>query len=357
MPNSLQNSTHDLALRAKKSTLAQNSTQIQPQSPNLLPKTQNMTQNQAQSVNLTQIPHTPVLLNEVLQAFKDIESGVIIDATLGFGGHSEAILKAHEGVKLIGCEQDIEALNFARTRLAPFADRTEFHHLNFAELLPRLDMTGIKGVLADIGVSSWQIDSDKRGFSIHSNALDMRMNAQNELSAFEIVNFYPQNEIERIFRDFGELKNAPFLAQKICEFRAKRQISSAKELAQILGTQKVKGRKGVCPAILGFQALRIAVNDELGALQKLLNALQIAKPSACVVAIISFHSLEDRLVKNAFKQWAKSCICDEFAFQCTCQNNHNLGKILSKKALVPSSAECKANSRAASAKMRVFRFD
>lgn len=312
--------------------------------------------NSAQNLNLWQIPHTPVLLNEVLEAFKDIENGVIVDTTLGFGGHSEELLKAHKDIKLVGCEQDIEALNFAKKRLAPFADRTEFHHLNFAELLPKLDTANIKGVLADIGVSSWQIDSDKRGFSVHSNTLDMRMNQQNALSAFEIVNSYPQNEIERIFRDFGELKDAHFLAQKICEFRAKKPISSAKELASILGTKTIKGRKGVSRAILGFQALRIAVNDELGALQKLLNDLEKAKPKDCVVAIISFHSLEDRLVKNAFKQWAKACICDEFALQCTCQNNHNLGKILTKKALTPSAQECEANSRAKCAKMRVFRF-
>lgn len=313
--------------------------------------------NSAQSLNLGQIPHTPVLLNEVLEAFGGIENGVIVDATLGFGGHSEAILKAHKHIKLVGCEQDAEALSFAKKRLAPFADRTEFFHLNFAELLPKLDMTKIKGVLVDIGVSSWQLDSDKRGFSINSSTLDMRMNQQNALSAFEIVNCYPQDEIERIFRDFGELKEAHFLAQKICEFRAKKQISSAKELAGILGTQRIKGRKGVSKAILGFQALRIAVNDELGALQKLLNALQTAKPKGCVVAIISFHSLEDRLIKNAFKQWAKSCICDEFALQCTCQNNHNLGKILTKKVLTPSAQECEANSRSKCAKMRVFRFD
>lgn len=313
--------------------------------------------NSAQSLNLGQIPHTPVLLNEILEAFRDIENGVIVDATLGFGGHSEAILKAHKHIKLVGCEQDAEALSFAKKRFAPFSDRTEFFHLNFAELLPKLDITNIKGVLADIGVSSWQLDSDKRGFSINSSTLDMRMNEQNALSAFEIVNCYPQDEIERIFRDFGELKEAHFLAQKICEFRAKKPISSAKELASILGTQRIRGRKGVSKAILGFQALRIAVNDELGALQKLLNALQTAKPKGCIVAIISFHSLEDRLVKNAFKQWAKSCICGDMALQCTCQNNHNLGKILTKKALTPSVQECEANSRSKCAKMRVFRFD
>lgn len=303
------------------------------------------------------MPHIPVLLDEVLKAFEGVEKGVIVDATLGFGGHSQALLQAHKDIKIIACEQDEQALEFSKNKLAKFASRVQFHHLNFAELFNKIDIKGVKGVLADIGVSSFQLDSDERGFNIHSNSLDMRMDKRQSLNAFEIVNFYPQNEIERIFKDFGELNDAHFLAQKLCQIRTQKPISSAKELAQILGTKTIRGRSGVSRAILGFQALRIAVNKELEALQKLLNSLQKLKPQGCIVAIISFHSLEDRLVKNAFKQWAKSCICDENAFQCTCQNNHNLGKILTKKALTPKEQECRANSRSKCAKMRVFRFD
>ena len=302
-------------------------------------------------------PHIPVLLDEVLRAFEGVEKGFIVDATLGFGGHSQALLKAHKDIKIIACEQDEQALEFSKNKLAKFPSRVQFHHLNFAELFDKIDIKGVKGVLADIGVSSFQLDSDERGFSIYSNSLDMRMDKRQSLTAFEIVNFYPQDEIERIFKDFGELKDAHFLAQKLCQIRTQKLISSAKELAQILGTKTIRGRSGVSRAILGFQALRIAVNKELEALQKLLNALQKLKPQGCIVAIISFHSLEDRLVKNAFKQWARTCICDENAFQCTCQNNHNLGKILTKKALTPKEQECRANSRSKCAKMRVFRFD
>lgn len=302
-------------------------------------------------------PHIPVLLDEVLRAFEGVEKGFIVDATLGFGGHSQALLKAHKDINIIACEQDEQALEFSKNKLAKFPSRVQFHHLNFAELFDKIDIKGVKGVLADIGVSSFQLDSDERGFSIHSNSLDMRMDKRQSLTAFEIVNFYPQDEIERIFKDFGELKDAHFLAQKLCQIRTQKLISSAKELAQILGTKTIRGRSGVSRAILGFQALRIAVNKELEALQKLLNALQKLKPQGCIVAIISFHSLEDRLVKNAFKQWARTCICDENAFQCTCQNNHNLGKILTKKALTPKEQECRANSRSKCAKMRVFRFD
>lgn len=302
-------------------------------------------------------PHIPVLLDEVLRAFEGVEKGFIVDATLGFGGHSQALLKAHKDINIIACEQDEQALEFSKNKLAKFASRVQFYHLNFAELFDKIDIKGVKGVLADIGVSSFQLDSDERGFSIHSNSLDMRMDKRQSLTAFEIVNFYSQDEIERIFKDFGELKDAHFLAQKLCQIRTQKLISSAKELAQILGTKTMRGRGGVSRAILGFQALRIAVNKELEALQKLLNALQKLKPQGCIVAIISFHSLEDRLVKNAFKQWARTCICDENAFQCTCQNNHNLGKILTKKALTPKEQECRANSRSKCAKMRIFRFN
>ena len=303
-----------------------------------------------------QSPHTPVLLNEVLQAFDGIKSGVIVDATLGFGGHSEAILSAFKGVRLVACEQDSEALGFAKERLAKFADRAEFHHCNFAELFSRIDSREVVGVLADLGVSSWQLDSDKRGFSVNSNALDMRMNAQNPVSAYELVNYAHQSELERIFKDFGELRDAKNLAFKLCEARKKRQIQSGKALAAIIGANKVSGR-AIPKAILAFQALRIAVNDELGSLQSLLNALECARPSGCVVAIISFHSLEDRLVKNAFKSWARACKCDEKALRCTCQKGQNLGKILTKKPLTPSAQELARNSRAACAKLRAFRFN
>ena len=171
-----------------------------------------------------------------------------------------------------------------------------------------------------------------------------------------MINYAPQSELERIFKDFGELKDAKNLAFKICEARKRGQIQSGKALATIIGTGRVSGRS-VSKAVLAFQALRIAVNDELNALQSLLNALESTKPSGCVVAIICFHSLEDRLVKNAFKAWARTCICGDFAPRCTCQNDHNLGKILTKKPLAPSEAECAANPRASCAKMRLFRFN
>lgn len=305
-------------------------------------------------VNLN-LPHIPVLLNEVLEAFKELEEGVILDATLGFGGHSEALLRTHKNLKIIACDQDLEALNFAKKRLEKFAPRVEFHHANFAEILPKIDTRNLRGILADLGVSSWQLDSDKRGFSVNSSHLDMRMDQNAEISAYDLINFTPECELARIFADFGELKNAKFLAAKICEARKMQKIQSAKALLNIIGHAKVR-KNGVLNATLIFQALRIAVNDELNALQKFLNDLENAKPAKCVVAVISFHSLEDRLVKMAFRKWARSCICDEKALRCVCGNSHNLGKILSKKPLTPSEAECEINSRAKCAKMRLFGF-
>lgn len=311
--------------------------------------------NKNSSENLREIPHTPVLLSEVLEAFKGLEKGVFLDATLGFGGHSEALLNAHKALKFIVCDQDDDALNFSKKRLAKFSSRVEFHKSNFADILANIDTSGLCGVLADLGVSSWQLDSDERGFSVNSGFLDMRMDKNAEFSAFEIVNFAPESELARIFTEFGELKDGKNLAAKICTERKKGEIRSAKALANIIGRGKVLGRS-VSRAILAFQALRIAVNDELNALQKFLNALEALKPPKCVVAVICFHSLEDRLVKIAFRKWAKSCICDEKALRCVCGNSHNLGKILTKKPLTPGASECAANSRAKCAKMRLFGF-
>ena len=307
-------------------------------------------------LKLNKPPHIPIMLNEILSAFKGLKEGVIIDATVGFGGHSEALLNANEKIKLIACDQDLEALSFARQRLAKFKDRAQFHHCNFSRLLQGIDTREVKGIVADLGVSSWQLDRDERGFSVNSNTLDMRMNPQSKTSAFDLVNYASQSELEGILKDFGELKEAKNLAFKICQTRKGGQIQSGKDLAKIIGFDKLSGRN-VSKAVLVFQALRIAVNDELNALQSLLTSIKNARLSGCLVAIICFHSLEDRLVKNAFKEWAKSCICPKFALRCTCQNNHNLGKILTKKPLRPSEAELSANSRSSSAKLRLFRFN
>ncbi|ECL3257234.1 16S rRNA (cytosine(1402)-N(4))-methyltransferase RsmH [Campylobacter coli] len=303
------------------------------------------------------IPHIPVLLNEVNQAFEKLNSGYFLDCTLGFGGHSESLLKDHPNLKLIACDQDKEALEFSKKRLHDFKDRTEFVLSNFSQILDQIShdkLNDLKGILADIGVSSYQLDNNKRGFNLHSDFLDMRMNQDAKISAFEIINNYTQEQLSDIFKKYGEL-NDGFIAQKICQERQKNKIKSAKELYEIIGKTK-QNHRSVSKATLVFQAIRIEVNQELEVLKNFLEKLEKIKLKNCILAIICFHSLEDRIVKNYFKKWAKNCICDERAFRCECGNNHSLGEIISKKAITPSKEEIMINSRSSCAKMRLFHF-
>lgn len=303
-----------------------------------------------------QSPHKSVLVNEVVDVFSDI-NGIFIDCTLGYAGHSQAILKNNKNLNLIACDQDIEAINFSKARLDEFKDRVKIIKTRFSQILNHIDkdeIKNIRGILADIGVSSLQLDKNDRGFSINSDTLDMRMDTSIQKSAFDIVNFYSQSELERIFFEYGEIPNAKFLAKKIVEYRSKKSINSSKELANIIGKKSVNNRS-VSQAILAFQAIRIEVNKELDELKELLESIKNAGLSDCLVCIISFHSLEDRIVKNAFKSWQSSCICHKDAFRCECGNNHSLGKIITKKAITAGQDEIKLNSRSSCAKMRVFK--
>lgn len=310
------------------------------------------------NLSFDDVPHVPVLLDEVISCFASIDDGYIIDCTLGYGGHSSALLKALPKVKIIACDQDQRAIEFCENRFkTELKDgRICIKKSNFSRLFDGLEKNiKISGILADIGVSSLQLDDDERGFSLCSHELDMRMDKSREKSAKNVVNEYSKAELERVFLDFGELKMASKIADKIIAARAKKQVTSALELASIIGGEKIKGRN-VSIAKLAFQAIRIEVNDELGALNELLDALEKIKPSGAKLAIIAFHSLEDRIIKERFRLWAKSCICDENAFKCTCGKNHALGKIISKKPITPSSAEIKANPRSSCSKMRIFEF-
>ena len=299
-------------------------------------------------------PHVPVLLNEVLQAFEDIKSGVIVDCTLGYGGHSSAILEQNQNVNLIACYQDEEAIKFSSERLKKFGQRAQIFKSKFSEILGKVEQSQIRGILADIGVSSLQLDKNERGFGLKSENLDMRMDAQAKFSAYDIVNFYSAKELERIFANYGELPSPAKFAAKIIEARQSGEIKSAERLAQIIGLKGVNGRS-VSAATLAFQAIRIEVNNELGELQNLLQSIEDSQIDECIVAIISFHSLEDRIVKNKFRQWAQSCICPPQALRCTCGGDNALGKIVSKKAITPSATEVKANPRSSCAKMRIFK--
>lgn len=299
-----------------------------------------------------QIPHIPVLFEETLKVFEDINEGYIIDCTTGFGGHSNGLLEQNKNIKLICNDQDDEALNFSKQRLKEYENRVIFHKGNFENVIETFKEYEIKGILADIGVSSLQLDKKDRGFSFESETLDMRMNQEQSLDASTVVNSYSQEDLEMIFKEYGEVREYKKVASLIVN---NRPFNSAKDLAQFLAKKMSKGK--IHPATLVFQAIRIEVNDELGVLKRLFDSIEKLKPKACSVAIISFHSLEDRIVKNYFKKWTKSCICPIDVFRCECGNNHSLGKILTKKPIIPTSEEISNNPRSRSSKLRVFRFD
>jgi len=300
-------------------------------------------------------PHIPVLLDEVLESFKDVGEGYFVDCTLGYAGHSSEMLARYEGLKHIGIDRDDEALAFSKKRLEPFEGRSTLYKGTFATVFPTLKETPIMAVLADFGVSSLQLDKKDRGFSFTSETLDMRMDASSALSAYEVVNEYPKEKLEYIFDTYGEVRSFKKLASAVVEARAQAPIKSAKELSEIAKTVIPAGGK-IHPATLMFQAIRIEVNNELGEIEGLLDALEKNHVKGEVVSLISFHSLEDRLVKNRFKKWAQACICDPQAMRCTCGKNHALGKAFSSKPVTATKAELKVNPRSRSAKLRSFRF-
>lgn len=305
------------------------------------------------------IPHIPVLLEEVLEGFSSIKEGYFVDCTLGYAGHSEAMLKKYPQIKQLGIDRDDEALAFSKKRLAPFVDRSTLYKGTFATTLPTLQEKPITGVLADFGVSSLQLDKMNRGFSFESETLDMRMDATAPLSAYDVVNHYDQEQLEHILNHYGEVRSYRKVAATIIEARGKGEIKSGKELADIIATVIPRGGK-IHPATLSFQGIRIEVNNELGEIEGLLDVLEAkyraGELNGTIVSLITFHSLEDRLVKNRYKQWATACICDPQAMRCTCGKNHELGKMLVRKPITATKAELKINARSRSAKLRTFIF-
>ncbi len=305
------------------------------------------------------IPHIPVLLAEVLSGFSKIKEGYFVDCTLGYAGHSEAMLENYEQIKQIGIDRDDEALAFSKERLTPFADRSTLYKGTFATTLPTLEETPITGLLADFGVSSLQLDKMDRGFSFESETLDMRMDSSAELSAYEVVNEYSQEKLEYILNHYGEVRSYRRVASAIVEARSKKTIESGKELADVICTVIPRGGK-IHPATLSFQGIRIEVNNELGEIEGLLDVLEekykAGELNGTIVSLITFHSLEDRLVKNRYKKWSTACICDAEAMRCTCGKNHQLGKMLVRKPITATKQELKINARSRSAKLRTFIF-
>ena len=302
--------------------------------------------------------HVSVLLQECIDGLNIRPDGIYVDATLGGAGHSSQIAKRLTTGRLIGIDRDPVALEAAGKRLEPYGDRVTLVHSNFCEMAQVLDdlgISGVDGILMDLGVSSPQLDDGERGFSYMVDApLDMRMNNADALSAEVVVNTWPQEELKRILYTYGEERYAPQIAAAICRRREVQPIATTLELVDIIPSAMPSAalREKQHPAKRSFQAIRIAVNDELGSVEKAMEvAIPLLNPGGRL-AIITFHSLEDRIVKTAMADAAKGCTCPPQFPVCVCGKKPKV-KLISRKPIVASDAELEANPRARSAKLRV----
>ena len=307
---------------------------------------------------MSEFYHVSVLLDECIQALNIKPDGIYVDGTLGGAGHSSQIAARLTTGRLIGIDRDPKALKAASERLAPYADRVTLVHSNFSQLdevLDNLGIAGVDGILLDLGVSSPQLDEAKRGFSYMADApLDMRMNSEDTLSAYEVVNTWPREELRRILYEYGEERYAPQIAAAIDRRRAEKPIATTLELVDVIRSAMPPAalREKQHPAKRSFQAIRIAVNDELGAVGRVLEVAVPKLNKKGRLAIITFHSLEDRLVKNGMASNAKGCTCPPSFPVCVCGNKPKV-KLISKKPIVSGSEELERNPRARSAKLRV----
>jgi 16S rRNA (cytosine1402-N4)-methyltransferase len=299
--------------------------------------------------------HIPVLLDEVIEKLNIKKNGIYIDSTIGFGGHSEKIIeKIGDKGLLIGIDRDEEAINYCLKKFENNDNvilvNTSFDNID--KILEKLKIKKIDGVLADFGVSSYQLDNDKRGFSFSKEAfLDMRMDKNSELTAYKVVNELEYDELKEIFKKYGEEKFADKIAVAIIMRRSLKPIETTTELAEII-SDVVKSKQKIHPATRVFQAIRIYVNDELGNIERFLNKSVDFLKNGGRIACISFHSLEDRIVKNFFKEQAKNCICPPESPICTCNHKAKL-KIITKKPITVKEEEKFKNPRARSAKLRI----
>ncbi|MBE7024433.1 MAG: 16S rRNA (cytosine(1402)-N(4))-methyltransferase RsmH [Ruminococcaceae bacterium] len=305
---------------------------------------------------MTAFHHTTVLKKETVDGLLVREGGIYVDMTLGGGGHSEEILR--RGGNVIGIDQDSVALRAATERLGPFGNRFTPVKRNFREIkavLREQALEAVDGVLMDLGVSSPQLDDAERGFSYMQDApLDMRMDRENAFSAREIVNGFSEEELESIIREYGEERWAKRIASFITEARKKKTIETTGELVQIIKAAVPKGarRDGPHPAKRTFQAIRIAVNSELDVLETALaDAIDVLRPGGRI-SVITFHSLEDRIVKNTFQTAAAGCICPKEYPVCVCGKKPTV-RIETRKPILPGEEELEENPRARSAKLRI----
>jgi 16S rRNA (cytosine1402-N4)-methyltransferase len=303
--------------------------------------------------------HKPVLLDECLEALAIRPDGVYLDGTLGRAGHSLEIARrlSNKG-RLIGVDRDETALCAARERLAEFSDRVTLVQDNFSNLtaiLQRLDLPGVDGMLFDLGVSSPQLDDAQRGFSyMHDAPLDMRMDRTSPLTAYEVVNHWSYEELRRILYEYGEERYAPAIAKAIVSAREQRPIETTLELVELIrhAMPAAALREKQHPAKRSFQAIRIAVNDELGALPLMLRSAAEGLNDEGRLAVISFHSLEDRIVKKTMQELATGCTCPPEFPVCVCGKKPKL-KLITRKPITAGSAELVYNPRSRSAKLRV----
>ena len=302
--------------------------------------------------------HISVLLEECLDGLNIKPDGIYVDGTLGGAGHSSQIVKRLTSGRLIGIDRDPIALEASGKRLEPYKDRVTLVHSNFCEMkqvMEDLDIPGVDGILLDLGVSSPQLDDGERGFSYMADApLDMRMNNQDALTAYEVVNTWSQDELKRILFDYGEERYAPRIASAICRRREEKPIETTLELVDVIRSAMPPQalREKQHPAKRSFQAIRIAVNDELGSVEKAMrDAIPLLNPGGRL-AIITFHSLEDRIVKNAMAEAAKGCTCPPNFPVCVC-GKKPIVKLISRKPIVATEEELEVNPRSRSAKLRV----
>ena len=295
--------------------------------------------------------HVAVLVGEVVEWLRPRPGACLVDATVGLGGHAAALLAAAPGARLLGLDRDRAALARAAERLP--GERVVLRQARFSELaavLAEFGWDGADAVLLDLGVSSLQLDDPARGFSFRVDApLDMRMDAGSDPSAAEIVNQWPERELARILAAFGEEPRARALARAIARARPLRTTG---ELARVIGGVLGRGRPGLHPATRSFQAIRMAVNDELGELERFLaDGYRVLRPRGRL-AVLAYHSLEDRRVKDAFRRWAADCLCPPLIPRCLCGWSAKV-RLLTRRPLRPSAREVARNPRARSARLRI----
>ena len=307
---------------------------------------------------MTEFHHVSVLLDECLEGLNIKPDGTYVDGTLGGAGHSSQIAKRLTTGHHIGIDRDPVALKAAGERLAPFGDKVTLVHSNFCEIkqvLTDLEIEGVDGILLDLGVSSPQLDDGSRGFSYMADApLDMRMNSEDTMSAYDVVNTWSQDELKRILYDYGEERYAPRIAAAICNRRAEKPIETTLELVDVIRSAMPAQalREKQHPAKRSFQAIRIAVNDELGSVEKVMRDAIPCLNKGGRLAVITFHSLEDRIVKNAMADAAKGCTCPPNFPVCVCGKKPKV-KLITRKPIVSGDEELERNPRARSAKLRI----